>query len=106
MRRRTGPFRLIAAIAVMALAFAQTTVFAQPVPPPDGQQTNDPPTRVGRLAKMNGMVSFHNQDETEWSQATLNYPVTAGNSFWPQPNAQASIEVSASRIVMAPTTEL
>ncbi len=106
MRRQTGPFRLIAAIAVAVLPFMQTAALAQPVPPPAVQQSGDPPTRVGRLAQINGTVSYHTQDETQWSPAMLNYPVTSGNSFWTQPSAQATIEVSASRIVMAPESEL
>jgi hypothetical protein len=109
MRTQTGPFRLISAIAVAALALAQTLpspALAQPAPPPYTQQSGDPPTRVGRLAQINGTVSYHTLDETQWSPAMLNYPVSQGNSFWTQPNAQASIEVSASRIVMAPETEL
>ncbi len=107
MRTQNRSFRLIAALAIGGLLLAQmpTPVAAQPAPPPATQQ-GDPPTRVGRLARMTGTVSFHAQDETEWSPAVLNYPITAGSSFWTQPGAQASIEVSASRVVMAPQTEL
>ena len=46
------------------------------------------------------------QDDQQWSAATLNYPVTQGDAFWTEPNAHAVIEVSASRIAMAPGTEL
>ena len=110
MRSQTGPFRLVVVIAVGAMTLAQSLplpALAQPAPPPtDTQQSADPPTRVGRVAQISGTVSYHTQDETQWSPAMLNYPVTQGNSFWTQPNAQASIEVSASRVVMAPQTEL
>jgi hypothetical protein len=51
-------------------------------------------------------VSFHTADETQWSAATLNYPVTSGNSFWTEPNAGADIDVGATRLVMASQTEL
>jgi hypothetical protein len=51
-------------------------------------------------------VSFHTADETQWNAATLNYPVTSGNSFWTEPNAGADIDVGATRLVMAPQTEL
>ena len=61
---------------------------------------------MGRLARISGTVSFHTQDQDQWNPAVTNYPVTSGNSFWTQPDAQAVIEVSASRIVMAPATEL
>ena len=85
---------------------------AQGAPPPlrpagaQDQQGGDPPTRVGRLAQLSGTVSFHAQDEDQWSPATLNFPVVLGNAFWTEPNAQAVIEISASRIAMAPGTEL
>src|SRR6185437_14474716 len=73
---------------------------------PQVQQGGDPPTRVGRLSQINGTVSFHTQDETQWNAAALNYPVTAGNAFWTDQGAQATLEVSGTRMVMAPGTEL
>ena len=108
-------FRLTATVAATSLVFAQLVPLpaaaqGQPPQPPPGAQdqqaTGDPPERVGRLARVTGTVSFHTQDEDQWSPATANYPVTAGNSFWTDANAQAEIEVSASRVAMAPGTEL
>lgn len=112
MDTQTPPIRLVTAIATVGLLFAQMMpAFAQaPVPsPPSGIQEQpdaDPPARVGRLARVSGQVSFHGQDDTQWSPATLNFPVASGSAFWTQPDARAEIEVSASRIVMAPGTEL
>ncbi len=54
---------------------------------------------------MSGTVSFHTADEDHWDAATLNYPVTSGDAFWTEPGASASIEISASRVDMASTTE-
>lgn len=51
----------------------------------------DPPARVGRLSDIEGVVSFHTADQTDWSPATLNYPVTGGTSFWTEPNARGEI---------------
>ncbi len=115
MRTQNRPFRLTAIVAVAALLAAQAMprpVLAQGAPPPppqagpQDQQGGDPPARVARLAQINGTVSFHALGDEQWNPATLNYPVTQGNAFWTQPNSQAVIEVSASRIVMAPATEL
>src|SRR5258708_27790091 len=69
-------------------------------------QPGDPPTRVGRLAEISGTVSFHTADATQWQQATLNYPVTSGNSFWTEPRSHAAIDVGATRIYLDSSTEL
>jgi hypothetical protein len=128
MRTQNHPFRLTATAAIAALLVAQmlpepalaALVLAQTPPQPvlaqgapplqaapqDQRQGGDPPSRVGRLAQVSGTVSFHTQDDTQWNPATLNYPVTQGDAFWTEPNAQAVLEVSASRIAMAPGTEL
>jgi hypothetical protein len=70
------------------------------------QMQGDPPTRVGRLALITGEVSFHGQGDMDWSAATLNYPVVAGNSFWTQPGAEAELEFSDSWIALNESTEL
>jgi len=113
VRKDSSSFRLTAALAVSGLVLAQSlppAARAQSASPASqaaaDQQGGDPPARVGRLAAISGMVSFHTQDQDQWSPAILNYPVTNGSSFWTQPNAQAVIQVSASRIVMAPAAEL
>ena len=97
---------------VLAQALPQR-VLAQGAPPPppqagvpDQAQSGDPPATVGRLAQLNGTVSFHPPDDQQWSAAKLNYPVTQGDAFWTEPNARAVIEVTASRVAMAPATEL
>ena len=115
MRTQNPRFRLAATVAVTALLLPQLlprSAMAQATPPPlresvaPDQQGGDPPTRVGRLARLSGSVSFHAQDDEQWNPATLNFPVVQGNAFWTEPNAQAVIEISASRIAMAPGTEL
>jgi hypothetical protein len=115
MRTQNRAFRLTAMVAASGLVLVQTTptpAAAQGAPPPPTLGApappagGDPPARVGRLALITGTVSYHAQDDTQWSPAAVNYPVTAGNAFWTQPGAQAEIEVSASRIAMAPATEL
>ena len=113
MRTQNRLFRLTATAAVAGLLLAQVLpqpALAQTPPPPQAgapdQQSADPPTRVGRLALVSGTVSFHTQDEAQWNPASPNYPIVEGNAFWTQPNAQASIQVSASTIAMAQETEL
>ncbi len=89
---------------------------AQPAPPPlpapqpgaaaPAEQTQpDPPSRVGRVAAITGTASFHGQNDTQWTPLSVNFPVSAGNAFWTEPNAQMRLEISDSLIAMAPATE-
>jgi hypothetical protein len=93
---------------------------AQPAPPPGDEQASDgqagdgqagdpgtePPALAGRLASLAGEVSFHAAGETQWSPATLNYPVTNGEAFWTQPQATATIEIADDAVVLDAATEL
>ncbi len=89
----TSLLSLVLGLAPLGLAFAQS-------------QPGDPPDRVGRVAEMSGTVSFHTADATQWGPASVNYPVTGGNSFWTEPRSHAAIDVGASRIYMDSSTEL
>jgi hypothetical protein len=116
MRAQGKLFRLTTMGAVAGMAMGPGLppgALAQPAPTPlaapqqaADQAIGDPPERVGRLAQMTGAVSFHTASDTQWSNAAVNYPVATGDSFWTQPNAGAALEVSASRIALAGTTEL
>ena len=66
----------------------------------------DPPGRVGRIAYVEGAVSFHTADQQAWSPAVLNYPVIAGESFWTEPGARAELQVGAAAIRLDDTTSL
>ena len=66
----------------------------------------DPPGRVGRLSFISGTVSLHTADQTEWSPAPLNYPVTSGTSFWTEPDSRAELQVGADEIRMDGSTEV
>lgn len=109
MRTHRPVFRLAAATAIAALGLSSAApAFAQGQPPVAGlgsPAAGDPPGRVGRVARLNGTVSFHTADEDQWEPATLNYPVTSGNAFWTQPGATADIEVGRSRIALDQATE-
>jgi len=67
---------------------------------------SDPPDQVGRLAQVSGTVSFHTADDNQWSPATLNYPITNGNSLWTEPRSHAAVDVGSSRVYMDSSTEL
>lgn len=83
---------------------------AQPAAPQQGelagQPNTDPPAIAGSLAAIAGSVSFHAAGETQWSAATLNYPVTNGEGFWTEAQASATIDIADDRLVLDESTEL
>ncbi len=97
---------LVLAPVVQARAQTATATATAAATPTEPEQTVNPPTRVARLASISGTVSFHTAGEDHWDPATVNYPIATGGALWTEPGATASIEVSASRIDLASTTEL
>ena len=74
------------------------TVFAQ--------TQNDPPGRVGRLAFVQGTVSFHDDEDNGWKKAVVNTPLTSGDAIWTEPNARSEVSLAGTRIRMDGSTEL
>src|SRR6059036_3188055 len=75
-------------------------------PPAPGAQSDDPPSRVARLSYQSGSVAFRPGSVEEWSNATLNYPLTTGDHLWTDAGAQTEIQTDAASIRMAPETAL
>jgi hypothetical protein len=105
--RTQGKLFKVSTAAALAGLLAGTALapvaLAQPMPPPgagDQQPSEDPPVRVGRLARTSGTVSFHTAGDTQWSPAAVNYPVATGSAFWTEPTASAVLEVGSSRITL------
>ena len=42
----------------------------------------DPPMRVGRIAVLEGNVSFHLSADEPWAAATVNYPIAQAGQLW------------------------
>ncbi len=71
------------------------------------QTVTTPPARVGQVADVNGSVSFNGAGSNgQWVAATPNYPVTVGDSLFTQNDAQAALDLGASRLTLGPNTEL
>src|SRR5689334_6244238 len=102
MHASSCAFRLsLLAAASLVVAPVAPARAQSPAPPQTGAPTDQtPPTRAGRLARMSGTVTHHGPEETTWSPAVLNYPVSTGDAFWTEPSAQAEIELSGNRILM------
>ena len=69
-------------------------------------QDSDPPGRVARLSYMEGSVSFEPAGEDNWSQASLNYPLTTGDRLWTDKGARAELETGNIAIRMSEQTDL
>jgi FecR-like protein len=59
---------------------------------------DDPPIRVARLNYMEGRVSFQPGGETDWAWATVNRPMTAGDSLWTGNGARAEMHIGSTAI--------
>ncbi|HLI21063.1 MAG TPA: DUF6600 domain-containing protein, partial [Stellaceae bacterium] len=68
----------------------------------------DPPGRVGRLAYIDGTVSFHPPGDQagDWVPATLNYPVTTGESFWTDANSKAELQIGPAELRLDQASQL
>ena len=58
----------------------------------------DPPTRVGRVSDMQGTVSLYTVGATDWTPASVNYPLTSGDALWADNAARAEVHLGASAV--------
>jgi hypothetical protein len=70
------------------------------------QAESDPPAQVGRLAFTEGTVSFHDDQETGWSPAVVNMPLTSGDAIWTEPDARSELSIAGTRVRMDNGTQL
>lgn len=68
-----------------------------PAQGPDNRDV-DPPGRVARLAYISGSVSFRPGDVDDWTDASVNYPLEAGDHLWADTDARAEISIGATAI--------
>ena len=66
----------------------------------------DPPTRVGRVSAMEGTLSLFATGATDWTAASLNYPLTTGDALWADGDARAEVHLGSSAVRIAPLTSL
>src|SRR5271154_130237 len=61
-------------------------------------QDADPPSRVARIAYMTGPVSFEPASVDQWADASLNYPMTTGDSLYSDSGARAVLRIGQKSI--------
>src|SRR5262249_23359669 len=59
---------------------------------------DDPPTRVARLAYLEGAVSFQPAGESDWVEAVRNRPLTVGDKIWADQNSRAELQLGSALI--------
>ncbi|HTR85736.1 MAG TPA: DUF6600 domain-containing protein [Reyranella sp.] len=91
--RRSFRAALLSSVALMAIA---GTAAAQ----------SDPPGRVGRLAYLQGAVSYHDAQADSWSQAALNTPLSTGDALWTEPSGHDEVQIGGTRVRMDGDTQL
>jgi hypothetical protein len=98
----------------LAFVLSALSSFAQINPPPAsdnsqapaGAPAENPPSRVARISFLKGNVSFLRAGLDQWSQATLNFPVTIGDRIYTDANSRTELEVGPYTIRLAAATEL
>jgi hypothetical protein len=66
----------------------------------------DPPGRVARLSLADGKVSFQPSGETDWSEASVNRPVTTGDRLYTDQGARAELEIGPFAVRLAQGTDV
>jgi len=65
---------------------------------------DDPPSRVARLAYMQGSVSFQPAGTDDWVTAGLNRPVTTGDKLWSDRDGRIELQLDGSLIRVSSNT--
>src|ERR1051325_6047771 len=66
----------------------------------------DPPSRVARLKYLSGSVSFRPGSVEEWTAASLNYPLTAGDHLWADRDSRVELSTGTASIRMGDQTAM
>jgi hypothetical protein len=94
--------QIVRRILVSLLPFLLAGLFASTVYSDEG----DPPARVARLSLAQGKVSFQPSGETDWSEASVNRPVTAGDRLFTDQGARAELEVGPFAVHLSQSTDV
>ena len=102
--RRAHLRQSLAGAGLTALALAIGAVLAPAARAQD--EGADPPTRVGRIAIIEGTVSFHPSPNDPWAAAAVNYPIAQAGQLWVEPGGRAEIGLGEARVRIDGGTEV
>src|SRR5262245_28295355 len=67
------------------------------------QYDYDPPTRVARLSYLDGPASLRPGGVDDWTDVTINYPLTAGDDIWSDA-ARIEMTIGSTALRLAPNS--
>jgi len=102
-KKKVWSWMLLLASAVLALQFS-TIAKAQDQDSDNGDQSADPPGRVGRLNYSQGSVSFRPAGEDDWVTAVPNRPMVTGDDLWADENSRAEVHIGSTALRLGPKT--
>jgi hypothetical protein len=73
---------------------------------PLNAQSDDPPARVARLSFLSGSVSFEPSGESQWNQASANYPLSAGDRLFADRGGEAEFETGNVAVRLSGDTDV
>ncbi|HET6931811.1 MAG TPA: DUF6600 domain-containing protein [Candidatus Acidoferrum sp.] len=73
---------------------------------PSADDSQDPPTRVGRLSYLDGSVSMQPGGTGDWGAAAKNRPVTIGDKLWTDKDSRAELQAGQASIHVGSMTAL
>jgi hypothetical protein len=88
--------RVLACAAPALALLLATPAFAQ----------EDPPGRVGRVAEVQGGVSWFDHEEGRWAEAERNHPLTTGDRLSTAGGARAELRIGSTVLRLGANTEM
>jgi hypothetical protein len=68
------------------------------------QDFEDPPSRVARLSFVRGAISFQPAGTEDWVEATVNRPMTTGDTLWSDRGSRAALHIGSASINLSENT--
>src|SRR5579863_2050014 len=65
---------------------------------------DDPPSRVARLAFVDGQVSFQPAGTDDWVSAVINRPMTTGDKLWSDQDSRAELHIGSASLRLSNNT--
>ncbi len=91
-------------VASFAGLLGFTLVLALCAPSRAAADTDDPPTRVARLADAEGSVSFQPGGTEDWIAAPRNRPLTTGDKLWSDQDGRVELQLDGSFLRLSSNT--